>query len=948
MSVQITWKGKQFAIDFQEERDKHGEQWNRKATLGQLGARISQVTGVPVSNMKLLQCGVRMNDWNATLYDFRIGDGSRITMLGDPVHMDYSTSQLPISQEQSHSQKRELNHRQPAAMDSSQEKAHQPSASHPSESQSPMKSEEDKASIDKLHTISSRTRDTLIPQIELYADLATRFVTVHSAPNDATLSTNAALPLPTIKQLKDSHSRISELLLQQLLLLDVGGWIKGSGPSGYQGQSSATSSMSIGVGSSRTGDITNNLIKVQTELRHIKYIKPLDAYGLRKGQPEAFLPLLHYILLDFSSRLAARLAASGYELYAPKDAKFVKSVYRLLRDHFNYLPKLSKDQFLSTGFAEPRGDADLGSTSSSVLGTSSLKTTPSRLLQSAKITTGYKRTATSDSSRSTGKPRQPHCKSSSSGSSGRGNILLGNNVMLLCNKSNQPPDRPISISSANNHHNPPGNAWTFKQDPNDQTHSRTNQIMCDSYPNSYLSSAEGGTVASLDATSDHLLPYTNANKISANNHRQSTLPRPNLQSRDNGMFPLHPLQPDIINGTASIMNQPPSTFKTADAWSLHIAGRSSSPRMTGINRYANDSTMYHLQHQTQPVLPNNILPAHTYESRCHPTDSRLLDTDLDDGFLDVSIAVEPSVPPLPHSERPVYYNSTKPMPDLHDYPPLRRFIPKTADSPPKGVDQNNSNHQQNVSPKRLRVEDLRLSPTDPPHSMNPTLSIDQQQQSKRGSNQQQSYAPSLLPPRASAGRTADEEDGDGNENILRKILSKIEEANRVNNQLRVELSSMSKRMDALENTMHHSLESLSLRVNRAEKTHEQSKPPPITNTTTPQQHLNQPATSLENSTSRRASTHLTNSTTNEPLSSISRSVTESCGIPSSDHNVIVSQGQHLATMDGSLKSVEAPPESTNGTKTAAMAIKSLEEKMRLLRDSTNRYASVSASKGCIS
>lgn len=75
------------------------------------------------------------------------------------------------------------------------------------------------ALMDKLNMINSKTRDTLLPQVELYADQANRFVAAHAAHHDSR-PTMSSLPLPTIKQLKDSHTRISELLLQQLLVLD--------------------------------------------------------------------------------------------------------------------------------------------------------------------------------------------------------------------------------------------------------------------------------------------------------------------------------------------------------------------------------------------------------------------------------------------------------------------------------------------------------------------------------------------------------------------------------------------------------------------------------------------------------------------------------------------------------------------------------------------------------
>lgn len=87
------------------------------------------------------------------------------------------------------------------------------------------------------------------------------------------------------------------------------------------------------------------------------------------------LRLVHFALLDSSRALAAYLvgkvrrerseaeahapltrhpASQGYDLYGKTDARFVESVFRLLRDEFRYFPSMSAAQFLSTQFVERR------------------------------------------------------------------------------------------------------------------------------------------------------------------------------------------------------------------------------------------------------------------------------------------------------------------------------------------------------------------------------------------------------------------------------------------------------------------------------------------------------------------------------------------------------------------------------------------------------------------
>ena len=102
-----------------------------------------------------------------------------------------------------------------------------------------------------------------------------------------------------------------------------------------------------------TGDLKNNLRKLIAELKQARFSQDdLDVRGLAHGNPAAFLPILHYVFLDFSSALAQYFAEKDYELYGKTDLRFVEVVYRILRDEFDFKPSLTRGQFLSVGFAE--------------------------------------------------------------------------------------------------------------------------------------------------------------------------------------------------------------------------------------------------------------------------------------------------------------------------------------------------------------------------------------------------------------------------------------------------------------------------------------------------------------------------------------------------------------------------------------------------------------------
>ncbi|KAI8916349.1 Centrosomal spindle body, CEP44-domain-containing protein [Gorgonomyces haynaldii] len=91
-----------------------------------------------------------------------------------------------------------------------------------------------------------------------------------------------------------------------------------------------------------TGDLRNNMMKLQQGLKSVK---------ISKGDPSAFLPLIHHVLLE-SPTLSKYFTSKEYDLYGKKDARFLETVYQLLRDEFHYKPALTQTQFLSTGFSE--------------------------------------------------------------------------------------------------------------------------------------------------------------------------------------------------------------------------------------------------------------------------------------------------------------------------------------------------------------------------------------------------------------------------------------------------------------------------------------------------------------------------------------------------------------------------------------------------------------------
>ncbi|XP_008248125.3 centrosomal protein of 44 kDa isoform X1 [Oryctolagus cuniculus] len=101
-----------------------------------------------------------------------------------------------------------------------------------------------------------------------------------------------------------------------------------------------------------TGDLKRSLRNLEQVLRMINYPKEVDSAGLIKGETAASLPIISYSLTSYSPYVAELLMESNTELVAKNDLRFIDTIYKLLRDQFNYKPILTKKQFTQCGFAE--------------------------------------------------------------------------------------------------------------------------------------------------------------------------------------------------------------------------------------------------------------------------------------------------------------------------------------------------------------------------------------------------------------------------------------------------------------------------------------------------------------------------------------------------------------------------------------------------------------------
>ncbi|XP_075842912.1 centrosomal protein of 44 kDa isoform X2 [Microtus pennsylvanicus] len=101
-----------------------------------------------------------------------------------------------------------------------------------------------------------------------------------------------------------------------------------------------------------TGDLKRSLRKLEQVLRLLNYPNEVDYVGLMRGDTAASLPIISYSLTSYSPYVAELLMESNIELIAKNDVRFTDTVYKLLRDQFDYKPILTKKQFIQSGFAE--------------------------------------------------------------------------------------------------------------------------------------------------------------------------------------------------------------------------------------------------------------------------------------------------------------------------------------------------------------------------------------------------------------------------------------------------------------------------------------------------------------------------------------------------------------------------------------------------------------------
>ncbi|KAL0248940.1 hypothetical protein GEMRC1_004174 [Eukaryota sp. GEM-RC1] len=105
---------------------------------------------------------------------------------------------------------------------------------------------------------------------------------------------------------------------------------------------------------SKTSEIPLLIQRLQAELRSLRYSETIDLPAVAQGSPIPLLPILSYCFNKFSRPLLQEFLSKGYVLSPSSDSAFVQTIYKILRQEYNFNPVLSPSQFLTKGFAEKR------------------------------------------------------------------------------------------------------------------------------------------------------------------------------------------------------------------------------------------------------------------------------------------------------------------------------------------------------------------------------------------------------------------------------------------------------------------------------------------------------------------------------------------------------------------------------------------------------------------
>lgn len=100
--------------------------------------------------------------------------------------------------------------------------------------------------------------------------------------------------------------------------------------------------------------IQSTIRALKTDLRSMKYQGRWIESKISEGDPSIFLMLLHFIVLEFNSKIVEWASQHNYTFLTSTDLEFFQQLNKLLVEKYQYRNKIPVDRFFKPGFAQQK------------------------------------------------------------------------------------------------------------------------------------------------------------------------------------------------------------------------------------------------------------------------------------------------------------------------------------------------------------------------------------------------------------------------------------------------------------------------------------------------------------------------------------------------------------------------------------------------------------------
>ena len=97
--------------------------------------------------------------------------------------------------------------------------------------------------------------------------------------------------------------------------------------------------------------VDSQIRALKTELRNMKYSGRWNQELLQNGDPSIYLPITHFLILEYNQNLVSKIAEKGYAMQTATDQEFVTNSMKILKEECNFSTKLSVINFFKPKFA---------------------------------------------------------------------------------------------------------------------------------------------------------------------------------------------------------------------------------------------------------------------------------------------------------------------------------------------------------------------------------------------------------------------------------------------------------------------------------------------------------------------------------------------------------------------------------------------------------------------